>query len=116
MDPCLQRLQQEIAALVDGLSPEQLSWHPPGKWCAAEVLEHLYLSYTGTVKGMERLLEAGAPQVSKKTLKNRVQVFAVISLGYFPEGRKSPKQAQPRGIPRELVQSDIEKQILAMDD
>jgi len=52
MDPHLQRLQKEIAAAVEGLSPEQLSQHSPGKWCAGEVLEHLYLTYTGTVKGL----------------------------------------------------------------
>ena len=59
MDSTLQKLQEEIAsevgATVAGLSVEQLSWHPPGKWCVAEILEHLYLTYTGTVKGFERV-------------------------------------------------------------
>jgi hypothetical protein len=55
VDPRLRRLQDEIAAIIDGLTAEQLSRHPPGKWCASEVLEHLYLTYTGTVKGFERV-------------------------------------------------------------
>jgi uncharacterized protein DUF1569 len=55
VDPRLRRLQDEIAAIIDGLTAEQLSRHPPGKWCASEVLEHLNLTYTGTVKGFERV-------------------------------------------------------------
>ena len=59
MDPRLQKLQAEIAAAVAPMSTAQLTAHPPGKWCAAEVLEHLYLTYTGTIKGFERVVEAG---------------------------------------------------------
>lgn len=50
MDPGLKTLQQEIEAAMEGMSPEKLSWHPAGKWSAAEVFEHLYLTYTGTSK------------------------------------------------------------------
>ena len=41
---------------MEGMSNEQWAWHPPGKWCAAEVLEHLYLTYTGTIEGFERVM------------------------------------------------------------
>jgi hypothetical protein len=55
MDRRLKRLQEEIASAIAGLSPEQLSLHPVGKWCTGEVLEHLYLTYTG-----ERLKDSAA--------------------------------------------------------
>ncbi len=45
MDSALEKLQQAVEDAMEGLSDEDLSWHPPGKWCAAEVLEHLYLTY-----------------------------------------------------------------------
>jgi hypothetical protein len=60
MDFRLNKLKQSLESVVDGMSSEQLSWHLPGKWCAAEVLEHLYLTHTGTMKGFERVMPFGA--------------------------------------------------------
>jgi hypothetical protein len=61
MDSRLQQLKEALESAVEGMSSEQLSWHPDGKWCAAEVLEHLYLTYTGTIKGFERVMTSGKP-------------------------------------------------------
>ena len=58
MDPGLEKLKTNLESAVEGMSSEQLSWHPPGKWSAAEVLEHLYLSYIGTIGGFERSTSA----------------------------------------------------------
>ena len=65
MDFYLEKLQQEIAAATRGLEAAALARHPDGKWSAAEVLEHLYLTYRGTAKGMERCLQEGKPKKSK---------------------------------------------------
>jgi hypothetical protein len=46
MDSRLEELKQAVESAVEGLSSEQLGWHPADKWCAAELLEHLYLTYT----------------------------------------------------------------------
>ena len=78
MDPRLQKLQAEIASAVAAMSPEQLTAHPPGKWCAAEILEHLYLTYTGTVKGFERVVEAGKPLATLQTWAQRGRTFVVV--------------------------------------
>jgi hypothetical protein len=115
MDP-LNRLQQEIASAIAGLSPEQLTWHRPGKWCAAEVLEHLYLTYTGTVKGFERIADTGKPLATAQTLKQRAQALVVCSLGYLPSGREAPRVARPRGLPSEKVLSEIVPAIERMDE
>src|SRR3979411_3198180 len=101
MGPHLQRLQEEIASAIAGLSAEQMSVHPRGKWCAAEVLEHLYLTYTGTTKGFERVVQAGKPVVSPGTFKQRVGGAMVLGFGYLPTGRESPPVARPRGVPQE---------------
>ena len=71
MDRRLKRLQEEIATAIAGLSPEQLSLHPVGKWCTSEMLEHLYLTYTGTIKGFSRVLEAQKVKVTPPTWKLR---------------------------------------------
>jgi hypothetical protein len=38
MDFRLEKLQQALSESLAGTSSEEMSWHPPGKWCAAEVL------------------------------------------------------------------------------
>ena len=101
---------------VDGLSAEQMSWHPPGKWCAAEVLEHLYLTYTGTVKGFERVAAAGKSLATSSNWKQRGRTLLVVGFGYFPSGRESPPVARPRGVPQEKVLGEIGAKIAEMDD
>jgi DinB superfamily len=44
MDLRLDKLKESLESTVEGMSNEQLSWHPPGKWSAVELLEHLYLT------------------------------------------------------------------------
>jgi hypothetical protein len=116
MDAYLQRLQQAIATTTRDMSAEDLLRHPEGKWSTAEVLEHLYLTYTGTTKAFERCLHAGEPQARTPMLKDRVRTFVVTGLGHLPEGRKSPKHALPRGMAVEEVVRDIGPRISAMDD
>ena len=65
MDARLEQLQRTLDSAIDGMSAEQFNWHPADKWCAAEILEHLYLSYTGTIKGFEKALQAGKPLATR---------------------------------------------------
>ena len=111
----LQRLQDEIAAAVAGLSPEQLTWHSPGKWCIAEILEHLYLTYTGTIKGLERVA-AGGSLATAQSWRQRGRTLVVVGFGYFPSGREAPPVTRPRGVSIEKVLADIAPKIAAMDD
>ena len=116
MDPRLQKLQAEIAAAVAPMSTAQLTAHPPGKWCAAEVLEHLYLTYTGTIKGVERIVEAGQPLATTQTWAQRGRTLVVVGLGHLPSGREAPPVARPRGVPPEKVRAEIGPKIGEMDD
>jgi hypothetical protein len=108
-------LQNEIAAAIAGLSMEETRWHEPEKWCIGEILEHLYLTYTGTIKGFGRLMDSGTPQASAPTRKQRVRAFVVVGLGYLPSGWESPKVARPRGIPSEKVMAEVGGTIAEMD-
>ena len=69
----------------------------PNKWSVAEIVEHLQRAYLGTAKGFERCLEKGAPIATAPSLKQRLQGFAVVRLGYFPVGREAPKHVIPTG-------------------
>jgi hypothetical protein len=115
MDRRLEKLQKEIASAIDGMTPEQLRWHAPGKWSAAEVLEHLYLSYTGTIKGFDQAA-AGRHFPSKPTWRHHAQRFVVLGLSYMPTGREAPKNTRPRGLDPETIVGEIGMKIAEMDE
>jgi hypothetical protein len=115
MDTRLTKLKRALESAVEGMSNEQLRWHPPGKWCATEVLEHLYLTYTGTIKGFERLLDSGKPTAMFPSTKQRWRTLVVVGLGYLPTGRKAPPVAEPRGLSSETVRTELGTKIDAMD-
>src|SRR6266699_2953885 len=107
MDSRLEKLKEDLDSAVEGMSSEQLSWHPPGKWCAAEVLEHLYLSYAGTITGFEKIITSGKPLATRASMAQRVLTFVVVGLGQMPGKRKTPSVAQPRGLPVGQVRNEI---------
>jgi len=115
MDPRLDQLKASLESAVEGMSSEQLSWHLPGKWCAAEVLEHLYLTYTGTIQGFERVMAKGKPLASRASVAQRVLTFVVVGLGHLPAGRKAPAIVQPKGLAVEQVRNEIGEKLAAMD-
>jgi uncharacterized protein DUF1569 len=115
LDPHLKRLRSEIDLAVQGLSIEQLRWHTSGKWSVAEILEHLYLTYTGTSKGLSRVLDSGKASRTVPTLKHRLGTLMVVHCGYFPRGVKSPPVAIPRGLPSEKALAEIGEKIADME-
>jgi len=111
----LEKLRYKIAATTAGLSAGQLARHRPGKWSTAEILEHLYLTYTGTIKGFERVLDADRSLATVPTWRQRGRRFVVVGLGYMPGGREAPPVARPRGLPPEKVLAEILPKIEEMD-
>jgi len=115
MDSRLEQLKENLESAVEDMSSEQLSWHLPGKWCAAEVLEHLYLTYTGTIKGFERVITSGKPLSTRASMAHHVLTFVVVGLGHIPAGLQAPAIVQPRGLPAEQVRNEIGAKLVAMD-
>ena len=115
MDSRLDALKQSLESAVEGMSSEQLSWHLPGKWCAAEVLEHLYLTYSGTTRGLEKVITRGTPLATRPSLAQRVQAFVVVKLGYMPAGREAPAMVQPKGLSVEQVRNEVWAKLAVMD-
>jgi hypothetical protein len=115
MDRYLERLHTAIASAISGLTSEELTRRPEGKWSTAEILEHLYLTYTGTMKGFERCVKAGKALGGAPTFKQRLRIAIVTDVGYLPGGRKAPDPACPRGMPVEKVVAEIGPQIAVMD-
>jgi len=111
----LDTLKQSLESAVEGMSGEQLSWHPPGKWCATEVLEHLYLTYAGTTRGLEKVIARGTPLATQPSMKQRLLTFLVVGLRYLPAGLEAPGLVKPRGMPAEQVRNEIWAKLAAMD-
>jgi len=116
VDSRLESLKQNLLAARDEFSPQDLNRHPEGKWCAAEIFEHLYLTYTGTARGFSRVEQAGKPQARRPTVRDRLRSFVVVTLGYMPGGREAPPAAQPRGMETEKILAGIAASIDEMDD
>jgi hypothetical protein len=115
MDSRLEELKEALESAMEGTSSEQLLWHPADKWCAAEVLEHLYLTYTGTIKGFEKVMQAGKPLASLASMAQRWRTLVVVGFGHLPEGRKAPAVTQPKGLPAGTVRSEVGAKIVEMD-
>jgi Protein of unknown function (DUF1569) len=111
----LDRLQRELKDAIDGLADNSQAPAPAGKWTAAQILEHLFLTYTNTNRGLQKCLDKGAPLATSATLKQRVGTLLVVNLGYMPEGRKAPERAVPRGMPAEELRSKIFAEIQRME-
>jgi hypothetical protein len=115
MDSRLEKLKENLELAVKGMSTEQLSWHLPGKWCGAEVLEHLYLTYAATIEGLEKVITSGKSLATKASMAQRALTFVVVGLGHMPARRKAPAIAERRGLPAEQVRNEIGAKLVAMD-
>ena len=115
MDSYLERLQRELEDATGGATTDGLAQAPAGKWSAAQILEHLLLTYQNTNRGLAKCLAQGAPLATRGTLKHRLAALLVVNLGYLPGGRKAPERVTPRGMLPEEVRKAIAPELQKMD-
>jgi Protein of unknown function (DUF1569) len=115
MDSYLERLRRELEEATRGVSAEEMAQAPAGKWSAAHILEHLFLTYKATNRVLDKCLQAGAPLATRPTPRQRMSALVVINLGHMPGGRQSPERVAPRGMPLEKVQQSLVPELRAMD-
>jgi hypothetical protein len=116
MDVWLERLSNDTEAAIEGMSTSQLEFAPAGKWNSANILEHLAMAFGGTAKSMEEQLATGAkPNCRPATWKERVAVFVLTRLGYFPSGRKAPAFVVPEGADAETALRRFRDNLARMD-
>ena len=97
VSPQLRQCLAIIERATAGAGNDSQVRRDPAQWSVVEIVEHLARAYSGTAKGFERCVEKGVPLATGTTLTQKLQQFALINLGYFPEGRQSPKYILPTG-------------------
>ncbi len=114
MESYLNKLQAELEAAVANAPAEAMQNAPAGKWSSAQILEHLYLTYKYTNKGIAKCLEGGAPLATHATMMHRFGYMVVLFFGYFPSGRKAPERSVPSGMAFEESRVTISGEIQKM--
>jgi hypothetical protein len=115
MDSYLERLHRELEKTLTVATSEFMDGGPADKWTPAQILEHLFLTYHHTNKGLAKCLEKGMPLGTRATLRHRLGTLLVVNLAYFPPGRKTPERAAPKGMPSDEVLRAILPEIQRMD-
>lgn len=116
MNQDLQIAYEAIDRATRGMTEEQLTWHPQGKWSAANILEHLDMAFSATIRGLALCLDEKKTRGTTPSLKQRLQQAVVLDIGYFPEGRPAPKMVVPTGNLGGLASVErIKADIHAMD-
>jgi hypothetical protein len=116
MDSYLQQVGDAISSATAGMSKQHLQWHPEGKWSAAMILEHLWLTYCATTIALDRCLRVGRTDTTKPTFSMLIYAFVVLKFAYLPAGRPAPPGTIPNGTPLEIVMAGIPREIVAMDE
>jgi hypothetical protein len=102
MNTILHTLQLEIAFSLRMLDAGQTQLRPPqapNGWSIQQIMEHLLLTYSAAGAALSARIAKHAPTKAIPTLKNRIQQFATLSLGYIPTGRPAPTMVVPPSTP-----------------
>jgi hypothetical protein len=116
MHPSLLRLRDALSNAIEGMSGDDFARHRESEWSSSQILDHLNLTYTGTIRNLERLLASGEARSDRDRKAKRWQRRVVLWLGYFPKGRKAPEHVLPRGTPVDRLRSEIFNNIARMDE
>jgi hypothetical protein len=98
MDRDLGRLEAELTAALAGLDAAQTQATPndhPEKWSIQEIVEHLLLTYRGSVPAIQARIDKGSATRTQPTVRQRISQFIVIKLGSFPARRPAPAAVSP---------------------
>jgi hypothetical protein len=110
----LDELSKLLESATSGMSDEALLRAPEGKWCCANVLEHLRLTYTGTMKMLERNRDkqVEAASIDDRVIAARRLVFEENS---FFEGMQAPTHATPKTAPAPQVRTRVLEDLGRLD-
>ena|SRR5437868_7003977 len=114
MDKTLGELKRALERAINGLTADDLTRHREGHWSVLQVLDHLNLTYLGTIKNFEKCLAMGSRSDGDRISKCWRRI-TVVNLGYFPPRRKSPQAVYPRDLPPQTVAEEVFQNLERMD-
>jgi hypothetical protein len=114
MHPQLQAARDLIDLATRDVPYEELAHPVPGRWSAAEVLEHLRLVHSAGAAAATRYVSEGTTHARPPTLTQRMAGALVIGLGVFPKV-KAPEPATPSGAPPLTIVADTLAALDALD-
>lgn len=107
---------EQVDASVAGMNEAEMSWHPEGKWSAAEIIEHLSLAFLVTVKAGRFVLRQKDREIRRSTFLERVMVALVVDYGYFFMRLKAPRMVTPRGMAPEEAKKAMRQSLIDLDE
>jgi len=115
VDATLARTLDLLDRTLEGLDPAALARRPPGKWSAAEIVEHLARSYHATSMALRKALDSDSPRGRPRSFGQRVACFVVVTLGHLPSGRQAPQAVLPTGAAPEIVVPEARQRLVQLD-
>jgi hypothetical protein len=116
----LDELSKMLESATSGMCDEELMRAPENKWCAAEVLEHLRLTYTGTAKMLEKNRDKAVVEAAPIDDRVHAARHLIFEEGKFFEGLQAPPFATPKTPPDpqvcKRVQEDLQRLAAALDE
>lgn len=115
MHTYLQAAHDAIAQETEGLSTEAIVRPIDGRWCIAEILEHLTLAFTRNADAMHKALASGELRARTPRLREHVIRILVVDIGYFPRA-EAPRTTRPtRSIPPERSVAAVLETLRSLD-
>lgn len=68
---------------------------PAGKWCSAQIVEHLAISLEGSSRAFDTHRDKPPMVRRPKTGPEWVASFLIVKVGWFPPGREAPNGSRP---------------------
>jgi hypothetical protein len=122
MHEVLQKLRDELAGGIHGLSAEQAQARPaPTKWSIQQIVEHLLLSYAATRDVVMVRVGTGEPTKASPSVTQRLGQLMIVTSGIFPPRRLAPPLVTPPEVPlRKLDAGELtealDESLHGMDD
>lgn len=115
VSPELEYVRRQAERTMRDVPPDALLRAPERKWNSLQIIEHLFLSYTATTKGLLHNMAEGQPPQGGPGVGQRLRSLYVLGAGQFPAGVESPKQTTPRGSLGEEPLRHFNDALVAMD-
>jgi hypothetical protein len=100
----------DLAVLPDlVLSPlagrADADWYlsPPGKWCPAQIVQHLALGIEYSARTFEARRQHAPMRRRPRSARERIGYWLVLGVGWVPGGRRAPAPTRPAERPERVA-------------